>query len=169
MKYFFFIFGFFIFHFKKLLYFLEKEYIKSKLKLSGKNLRIGNNCRFSSNIAVGKNVFIGSNCIFQSNHGKIKIGNNVMFGPGVHIHGGDHVFNYDKNHKRYEIPKANDEDGLVEIEDDVWVGANAIILKGVKIGKGAIIGAGTIVSFDVPPFTKVYGAKPLVCKKIFNE
>jgi acetyltransferase-like isoleucine patch superfamily enzyme len=161
--------GFLVFYVKKIFIFFEKKYIILRFLKSGNNLKIGNNCRFIGDISVADNVFIGSNCVFQSTHGKIIIGNNVMFGPGVHIHGGDHKIKYDKNNNRYEAHKSHLEDGSILIEDDVWIGANVIILKKVKIGKGSIIGAGTIVSFDVPPFSKVYGAKPLVLKKIDNE
>ena len=57
----------------------------------------------------------------------------------------------------------------IVIEDDVWVGFNSIILKGVTIGKGSIVAAGSVVSKDVEPFTVVAGNPALVIKKMKNE
>jgi len=80
-----------------------------------------------------------------------------MFGPNVSIHGGNHrtdlIGRYMIDIRLDEKLPENDQD--VVIEDDVWVGANAIILKGVTIGQGSIIGAGTIVYKSIPPYTIV--------------
>ncbi|MRS03355.1 hypothetical protein EG832_09060 [bacterium] len=76
-----------------------------------------------------------------------------MFGPNVTIRGGDHntskigYFMFDVHEKR---PK---DDQPVFIEDDVWVGAGAIILKGVTIGRGSIIAAGAVVTHSVKPYS----------------
>ena len=161
--------GYFVTFFSKFFYFLEKKYFISRIKKLGKNVYFGKNFQFAGPLFIGNNVHIGSNCVFQSTHGTIVIGNNVMFGPGVNIHGGDHIFRFDKDDKRVEIKKEFDQDGKVTIEDDVWIGANSIILKKVIIGKGSIIGAGTIISFNVPPYSIVYGSKPLVIKSIKDE
>ncbi|MBE5039337.1 hypothetical protein INF28_02495 [Oscillospiraceae bacterium DSM 107454] len=92
-------------------------------------------------------------------HGKIHIGDHVMFGPGVHIHGGNHKFSVVGKWMK-ELTKQEGEDGLVVIQDDVWIGANAIILKNVTIGEGSIIGAGAVVTHDVPPYS-IYTGVPL--------
>lgn len=91
-----------------------------------------------------------------------------MFGPGVHIHGG--------NHKTSEIGVYMDEvrkekgtDGKIVIEDDVWVGSNAIILHGVKIGRGAVIGAGSIVTKSVPPYAIAVGNPAKIIKRRFTD
>jgi acetyltransferase-like isoleucine patch superfamily enzyme len=52
----------------------------------------------------------------------------------------------------------------VTIEDDVWIGSNAIILPGVRIGKGSVIGAGSIVTSDIPPYALAYGTPAKVMK-----
>ena len=130
---------------------------------------IGKNCIFTpESISVGENVYIGANCVFQSAHGEIIIGNHVMFGPGTHIHGG--------NHKTTEIgvymdqvQKEKGTDGRVIIEDDVWVGSNAIILCGVHVHRGAVIGAGTIVTKDVPAYAIVVGNAGKVIKYRFSD
>lgn len=132
-------------------------YYLGRFKSRGGAIYIGKNCIFTpEHISCGDHVYIGANCVFQSAHGEIEIGNHVMFGPGVHIHGG--------NHKTSEIGVYMDEvkkeqgiDGRVVIEDDVWVGSNAIILHGVHIGEGAVIGAGSVVTKDVEPYSIVVG------------
>uniref|UniRef100_A0A7C3N7L2 Acyltransferase n=1 Tax=candidate division WOR-3 bacterium TaxID=2052148 RepID=A0A7C3N7L2_UNCW3 len=149
-----------------------KNYQKGKFKGIGKNVYIGDYCHFTEkNIIIGDNVYIGRNCIFQSTHGLIKIGNNVMIGPGCHIHGGNHEF---KKIGYYinEITKNNNcWDGEIVIEEDCWIGANTIILKGAKIGKGSVIGAGSIINREVPPYSLYVGSPPMniKIKKRFSE
>lgn len=67
-----------------------------------------------------------------------------------------------------EVVKEKGSDGIVSIEDDVWVGANAILLKGVTIGEGAVVAAGSIVSKDVPPYSVVAGIPATVKKMRFT-
>ena len=141
--------------------------LKSSFKNIGKNVYIGKNCIFTSeNISIGNDVYIGPNCCFQSKHGEIIIGSHVMFGPGVHIHGGDHITNqqgvYIKNVKKDKA------DLQVIIEDDVWIGAMTIILKGVKIGCGSIIGAGSIVTKDVPNYSIYYSKNTPIIRDRFS-
>lgn len=87
-----------------------------------------------------------------------------MFGPNVVIRGGNHntsvvgKFMYDVKEKR-----ACDDDPVV-ISDDVWVGANVTILKGVAVGRGAIIAAGSVVTKNVPPYSIVAGVPGKVVK-----
>ena len=137
--------------------FLKKEYYKSQLNSCGEDVYWGNNVIATyKNISIGNHVYIGSNSVLQSAHGKIVIGNHVMFGPGVHIHGGNHV--YDKVGVYMDlVKKADESDGTVLIEDDVWIGANAIVLQGIHVGYGSIIGAGAIVTKDVPAGSIVAG------------
>lgn len=79
--------------------------------------------------------------------GKIVIGKNVMFGPRCNLFAENHVF--------YDIEATIKSQGVnrrgIVIEDDCWIGANCIILDGVRIGRGSVIGAGTLVNKDVPP------------------
>lgn len=104
-------------------------------------------------ISVGDDVSISIGATFSATESSISIGNKVMFGPNVTIMGGDH------NTSRigrfmYDIQEKEPGDDLpVIIEDDVWVGAGAIILKGVRIGRGSIIAAGAIVIRDIPSYS----------------
>ncbi len=122
-----------------------------------------------SNIEVGDDVSIGDGAIFLSSDSKIVIGNKVMFGPKVTIVGGDHntaevgKFMYDVHEKRPE----DDQD--VYFEDDVWIGSGAIILKGVKVGRGSIIAAGALVNKEVYPYSIVGGIPARLISKRFKD
>jgi acetyltransferase-like isoleucine patch superfamily enzyme len=104
-------------------------------------------------------VSIGQGCCFQSAHGEIIIGNHVMFGPNVHVHGGNHIFDKVGVYMKEIDSKKVGDDGQVIVEDDCWIGSCAIILKGVRIGRGSIIGAGSIVTKDIPAYS-IYTGVP---------
>ncbi len=144
-------------------------YTKSQFKACGSNVYIGNDCSFTHrNITIGDNVFIGEKCVIHSAHGQIVIGNHVMFGPGAHIHGGNHIIDHIGEYMD-AIKKQPDSDGFVVIDDDVWIGSNAIILHGVHIGEGAVIGAGSIVTKDVEPYSVVVGNPAKCLRYRFTE
>jgi acetyltransferase-like isoleucine patch superfamily enzyme len=113
---------------------------------------------FEYNVYIGKGsiVKIGSNCQINENvfiQGAI-IGSNVMIAPNVSILTKGHAFD------DTEIPmvkQGNTNELIPLIEDDVWIGRNAIIMPGITIGKGSIIGAGAVVTKDVKPFSIVGG------------
>ena len=117
------------------------------------------------NISVGDDVNLGTRCFIKSPWAKVKIGNKVLFGPDVVIIGGDHnvalTGRFIKDMNDTTLPE-NDAD--VTIEDDVWIGARAIILKGVVIGRGAVVGAGSVVTKSVPPYAIVVGTPAKVLK-----
>ena len=104
-------------------------------------------------ITLGKNVFIGPRAWFSSSHSNIIIGDNVMFGPSDHIFGGNHK--YDLVGKLMnEVEKSSDHrDKNVIIKNEVWVGGGVILLTGVTIGRGAIIGAGSVVTKDIMTYS----------------
>lgn len=107
----------------------------------------------------------------------IQIGNYCSIGPNVVIqenyHKMDRITTYHimKNVFRDEEKKKGDiySKGKIIIEDDVWIGANAVILSGVKIGRGSVIGAGSIVTKNVSPYTLIAGNPAKEIKKRFNE
>lgn len=109
------------------------------------------------NIEVGDYVSIGSGALLLCAKSKIIIGNKVLFGPKVTIIGGRHNtsvvgrYMYDVHEKR------PDDDLGVIFEDDIWVGSCAIVLRGVKVGRGSIIAAGALVNKAVPAYTVVGG------------
>ncbi|WP_066055698.1 acyltransferase [Robertmurraya korlensis] len=155
---------------QKTYWFFWRRYLLTQFKSCGEGVYLGRNCIFTcENISIGNDVYIGNNACFQSVHGQIKIGNHVMFGPNVHIHGGDHKYNSVGVYMKSITDKVEGEDGIVNICDDVWIGAGATILKGVTIGEGCIIGAGSIINKDVEPYTIVVGALPRRELKRFDD
>ncbi len=129
-------------------------------KYAGKKFNIEKGAYFGdgSEIEIGDYSGIGINC---QTCGPIKIGNDVMMGPEVIILTQNHKFD------RLDIPMW--QQGFrppeqVVIGDDVWIGSRAIILPGIRIGKGAIIGAGAVVTKDVPEYAVVGGNPGKVIK-----
>lgn len=103
---------------------------------------IGANCRIGPFVEIQRDVVIGDDCRIQSHSflcSKLRIGNGVFVGHGV-------MFVNDRHPPRYE-PEFWDE---IVVEDGVAIGSNATILP-VRIGAGALIGAGAVVTSDVPP------------------
>jgi len=119
-------------------------------------------------IEIGDDVYIGRGAKFSAAHAIIHIGSKVMFGPNVLIRGGNHntdvlgKFMFDVKEKR----SFDDED--VVISDDVWVGANATILKGVTIGRGSIVAAGALLNKTYPPYSVIGGLPAKVLKRRFT-
>lgn len=89
----------------------------------------------------------------------------MAIGPGVHIYGVNHDYTVrDKWMKNsYRYPNKN-----VVIEEDVWIGANAIILPEVTVGKGSVIGAGAVVTKDIPPYSIYTGISERKLRKRFE-
>lgn len=122
-----------------------------------------------SNITIGNDVYIGPGAYFSSDRSTIKIGNKVLFGPAVKLLGGDHDFSIIGKYIFDITDKGPECDGPIEINDDTWVGANVIILKGVKVGKGAVIAAGSVVTKDVACYTIVAGVPAKLVRYRFTE
>ena len=133
-------------------YYLKREQQYRNLKTCGQNVFISRGCYLAGNLFLGEDIYIGQNCRFQSTKGKIFIGDHVMFGPDVSIHSGNHRIDIlGKWMKEITFDEKRPEDDKdVIIEDDVWVGASAIILQGVTIGEGSVIGAGAVITKSVP-------------------
>jgi len=124
----------------------------------------GNGFRFDPNglysyrnIHVGDDVNLGVCPILMAELSEIHIGSHVMFGPEVVVIGGGHNTDVPGIYMTLVHQKSGNEDLGVVIEDDVWVGARAIILRGVRVGRGSIVGAGAVVTKSVPPYSIVGG------------
>ncbi len=102
---------------------------------------------------IGKNCWIGGNVRILAGPAGIKIGNNVMIAHQVEIFTNYHNFRSDKL-LPYDSGSVS---RPIEIEDNVWIGMRSIILGGVKIGEGAVIGAGSVVTKSVPKCAIVGG------------
>lgn len=121
-----------------------------------------------ANIYVGDDVSLGYRPMLMAALSEIRIGNHVMFGPEVAIIGGGHNISVVGRFMTDVHEKTGNEDLGVVIEDDVWVGARAIILRGVTVGRGSIIAAGAIVTKSVPPYAVVGGNPARVIKFRWN-
>ena len=122
------------------------------------------------NITLGNHVSIGEYADFIATRSKITIGDHVIFAPKVSIRGGDHRIDIigryiDTVTDEEKLPE-NDQD--VYIEGDNWIGMNVTILKGVKIGRGSVIGAGSVVTKSLPPYSVCAGVPCKVIKKRFS-
>ena len=106
-----------------------------------------------SGIRIGSDSLIGEYSVIRG-QGGVTIGNRVFTSPMVQIIAVNHVFD---DCERPFIDQGITAEGIV-IEDDVWIGRGSVILKGVHIGAGAIIGANSVVTRDVPPLAVVAGA-----------
>lgn len=145
--------------------------IKKKLKYCGESVHIGKNCEITaSHVSIGSGTAIGDNCQLIASISQIYIGNKCMFGPNVIVRGGNHRIDLVGQYMIdiTENKKIDDNDKDVVIEDDVWIGTNAIILSGCHIGRGSVIGAGSVVTKDVPAYTVHIGTHNTFEKKRFN-
>ena len=113
----------------------------------------------SATISFGEGSYCGEFCVFGVNEG-IQIGKNVMIAPAVTIR--------DTDHQSVDIHTPMSKQGIVtapvEIGDDVWIGHGAVILKGIRIGQGAIVAASAVVTKDVPAYAVVAGIPAKVLK-----
>lgn len=121
----------------------------------GKNNVIlgGFNLRGPTKLSIGGGCFININCFVQASGG-VSIGNHVQIGPNVTIISEEHIF----RDKSRLIKAQGHEYKPIVIEDDVWVGANAIILAGVTLHTGSVIRAGSVVTKDVDAYSIAVGA-----------
>ncbi len=119
---------------------------------------------------VGSDVFIGHKADFSAaNDAQVIIGSKVMFGPSVTIMCGDHNIR-EVGQFMYDVKNKNaDDDISVIIKDDVWIGSNVTILKGVKIEEGSVIGAGSVVTKSIPPYSIAVGNPARVIKKRWSD
>ena len=92
-----------------------------------------------------------------------------MFGPGVSILSGNHRFDTVGESLRFLKKGSNWKDKDIVIENEVWIGANVIILDGVTIGRGAIIGAGAVVTKSIPEYTVAAGNPCIPIRKRFTS
>ncbi len=110
-------------------------------------------------VLIGNHTRIG---LHNTIIGPVKIGNHVNLAQGITVTALNH--NFDDTNKR--IDEQGVSTNAVTIEDDVWIGANAVILPGVTIGNHCVVAAGAVVTKDVPPHSLVAGVPAKVIKQI---
>lgn len=132
------------------------------LKITGGgNITIGNNFNtvgtaflFANDgkLQIGNNLSLNTNVHIGASYGEIVIGNDISIGPNTVIRAADHGIAPGQL-----MNKQPHSGGKIIIEDDVWIGSNAVILKNVTLGTGCVVGAGAVVTKDVPPYAIVVG------------
>lgn len=153
-------------------FFLIEPLVRKSFQNCGCPVRIPKGCSFSGieNISVGHHVYFGGDTRVLTTRAKLMIGNYVMFGPGVTVITGDHRTDVLGKYmtELTDNDKLPENDRDVVIEDDVWLGANCTVLKGVTIGRGSIVAAGALVTKSCPPYSVIGGVPARVLKSRFT-
>ena len=144
---------------------IKRSYMHQRYAIKGieKSVILCKGCSFSKDLRVGAYAFIGPHC---SIYPMVSIGRFTLLANHVSIIGGDHIY------KKAGLPiiySGRDIKKTTDIGQDVWIGANSIIMTGVKIGDGAIVAAGSVVTKDVAPYTIVGGVPAKYIKNRFSE
>ena len=151
------------YRFRKL---VARTYCRTRFEACGRNCRfdaISSQIRYEA-VRLGDNVFIGPGAVI----GRAHIGNDVMFGPGVHVRNGNHSFGV----VGVTISEANDprdDHGPIVVGDDVWVGQETTILHRGSIGEGSVIGTRSLVDSAIPPYVVAAGQPCRIIRKRFSD
>jgi acetyltransferase-like isoleucine patch superfamily enzyme len=143
-----------------------KLFNKIRTSLAGNFLTIGSNSKIQPrvNFGDGNDIIIGRHCMINENVyiQKAIIGDYVMIAPNVALYATSHVFD------RLDIPMVlqgkTTEEACI-IEDNVWIGRNAVIMPGIRIGSGSIVGSGAVVTKDVEQNSIVGGVPAKLLRK----
>ncbi|KAJ1645117.1 hypothetical protein J3B02_003691 [Coemansia erecta] len=114
---------------------------------------------YGCNTHVGKRFYMNGMCVILD-CARVDIGDDVMFGPGVHIYTAEHPVDPKKRLEGLESARP------VKIGSNVWIGGNAVILPGVTIGDNVTVGAGSVVTKDVPENVVVAGNPAKIIKQV---
>lgn len=143
---------------------VREEIKKALFRSVGKNVFIEPDfiCELGANIIIGDDVFINFGCIILD-MAEVIIGDHVMFGPRVGIYTPNHAFDAEERVANIVVSKP------VHIGNRVWLGAEVKIVQNVAIGEDSIIGAGSVVTKDIPPGVIAAGNPCRVIRKITAE
>ncbi|MDM8144873.1 acyltransferase [Bacteroides eggerthii] len=140
-----------------------KFFLNSKKIINGKKVKLWPGVHISGdNIKIGNNVQIGYGTILLACKG-ITIGSNTQIAAQCYIIDTNHGMKYGELMQSQPL-----ESEAIEIGDDVWIGAQCTVLKGVKIGSHAVIAANSVVNKDVPPYAIVAGSPAKIIKSRIN-
>lgn len=142
----------------------QKDIIKKLFGKIGENFFITSPffCDYGYNIEIGDNFYSNHNLIILD-AGKVKIGNNCFIGPNVGIYTSGHPIDFDRRNKGLEYAYPNN------IGNNVWIGGNTIILPGINIEDNSVIGAGSVVTKDIPSNVVAFGNPAKIFRKITSE
>lgn len=116
-------------------------------------------CDYGYNIEIGKNFYSNHNLIILDAN-KVEFGDNVFIGPNCGFYTAGHPLDYETRNKGLEYAKP------IKVGNNVWFGGNVTVLPGVKIGDNSVIGAGSVVTKDIPENSVAVGNPCKVIKKI---
>lgn len=139
--------------------------VRTRLGLKGVHptFYMGGRSKVAKDLIAGAYSFINYGCDICP---RVRIGAYVMFGPEVMITGADHRFDIPGKPMyfsgRPELPET-------VIEDDVWVGARAIVMAGARIGRGSVVAAGAVVTKDIEPYSIVGGVPAKLIRRRFDH
>ncbi len=152
-------------HLFRFVFFVWDENIDATRRLG--NMGKGTIVRETAILKWPENIYIGDDshvnhycCLWASRNSTITIGNNGLMGPGVKIMSSNHGIQ-----KNEVIRVQTYTEKSVEIGNDVWLGANSVVVAGVKIGDGAVIAAGSVVTRNIPPYSIAGGIPAKVIKE----
>ena len=137
----------------------RKEFIKKILGKTGENILIESNffCDYGYNTFVGENFYSNHNLVILD-AAKVEFGDNVFIGPNCGFYTAGHPINIETRNKGIEYAKP------IKVGNNVWFGGNVCVMPGVTIGDNVTIGAGSVVTKDIPSNTIAYG-NPCKIKK----
>ena len=141
----------------------QKRIMKSLLGKTQKNFIIEQPfmCDYGYNIEIGENFYANHNLIILDAN-KVKFGDNVFIAPNCGFYTAGHPLDVEKRNKGLEYAKP------IEVGNNVWIGGNVVVLPGVKIGDNSVIGAGSIVTKDIPANVVAVGNPCKVIKKLIK-
>lgn len=142
----------------------REQLIRKIFGKAGANIYVEPNifCGFGFNIVVGDNFFANNNCIFVD-PGMIEFGDNVFVGPSCGFYTAHHPIDKKLRNQLYEYAWP------IKVGSDVWFGGHCVILPGVTIGCDVVIGAGSIVTRDIPDHVVAAGNPCRVLRQITDE
>jgi acetyltransferase-like isoleucine patch superfamily enzyme len=136
-------------------------------KRFGRHIELGSKGKFirPKEIYLGDNIYIASK--FHISARNLSIGNNVLIGPNLLLECDDHIFS--NVGKTVWASRESRTVGSVRIENDVWIGGNVTVLKNVIIREGCIVGAGSVITKSLPPYSICVGSPCRPIKVRFNN
>lgn len=116
-------------------------------------------CDYGYNIEIGENFYSNHNLVILDAN-KVKFGNNVFIAPNCGFYTAGHPLDYETRNKGLEYAKP------IEVGNNVWIGGNVVVLPGVSIGDNVVIGAGSVVTKDIPSNSVAVGNPCRVIKEL---
>ena len=128
------------------------EFIKKIFGETKENLLVESNfyCDYGYNISVGENFYMNHNCVILDG-AKVEFGDNVFIGPNCGFYTAGHPLNVSDRNKGLEYAKP------IKVGNNVWFGGNVVVIPGVTIGDNVTIGAGSVVTKDIPSNVLAHG------------